>query len=101
MSRCDSLGCRGGRGGAGELYAEGRTLRQIGAQLDVHWSAVSQQLQRAGVAVRSGGPPGPFHLHTTDSASFLPQVNDPATALTRGPAAKTCSERRALANVRL
>ena len=33
-----------------------RTLRQIGAELGVHWSTVSQQLQRAGITMRRGGP---------------------------------------------
>jgi hypothetical protein len=42
---------------AGDLYAHGWTLRQIGAELGVHWSTVSQQLQRAGITVRRGGPP--------------------------------------------
>jgi hypothetical protein len=36
-------------GRAADLYAQGRTLRQIGAELGVHWSTVGQQLQRAGV----------------------------------------------------
>jgi acetylornithine deacetylase/succinyl-diaminopimelate desuccinylase-like protein len=42
---------------AADLYTQGWTLRQIGAELGVHWSAVSQQLQSAGVAMRSGGAP--------------------------------------------
>lgn len=33
-------------------------LRQIGAKLRVHWSTVSEQLQGAGIATRSSGPPG-------------------------------------------
>ena len=41
---------------AADLYAQGRTLRQIGAELGVHWSTVSQQLQSAGVTMRRGGP---------------------------------------------
>jgi Sigma-70, region 4 len=41
---------------ATDLYAQGRTLRQIGAELGVHWSTVGQQLQRAGVTMRRGGP---------------------------------------------
>jgi IS30 family transposase len=41
---------------AADLYAQGRTLRQIGAELGVHWSTVGQQLQRAGVTLRRGGP---------------------------------------------
>src|SRR5687767_14983771 len=40
---------------ATDLYAQGRTLRQIGAELGVHWSTVSQRLQRAGVTMRRGG----------------------------------------------
>jgi hypothetical protein len=42
---------------AAALYAQGWTLRQIGAELGVHWSTVGQQLRRAGIIVRSGGPP--------------------------------------------
>jgi predicted DNA-binding transcriptional regulator AlpA len=41
---------------AADLYAQGRTLRQLGAELGVHWSTVGQQLQRAGVTLRRGGP---------------------------------------------
>jgi hypothetical protein len=33
-------------------------LRQIGAELGVHWAAVGQQLHRAGVTLRRGGPQG-------------------------------------------
>ena len=39
---------------AADLYAQGWTLRQIGAELGVHWSTVGQQLQRAGIAMRRG-----------------------------------------------
>jgi hypothetical protein len=46
------------------LYAQGWTLRRIGAELGVHWSTVSQQLQSAGVTVRSSGPPA--HPASTD-----------------------------------
>jgi Homeodomain-like domain len=42
---------------AADLYAEGWTLREIGAELGVHWSTVSQQLQSAGITMRSGGRP--------------------------------------------
>ena len=42
---------------AADLYAQGPSLRQIGAELGVHWSTVSQQLQSAGITMRSGGPP--------------------------------------------
>jgi hypothetical protein len=41
------------------LYAKGRTLRQIGAELGVHWSTVGQQLQMAGVTMRRGAPAHP------------------------------------------
>jgi hypothetical protein len=41
---------------AAELYVQGRTLRQIGAELGVPWTAVSHQLRRAGVTMRRGGP---------------------------------------------
>src|SRR5215212_2296007 len=41
---------------AADLYTQGWTLRQIGAELGVHWSTVSQQLQNAGIPTRSAGP---------------------------------------------
>jgi hypothetical protein len=31
---------------AADMYAQGRTLRQIGTKLGVPWTAVSQQLRR-------------------------------------------------------
>jgi Homeodomain-like domain len=49
---------------AAGLYADGWTLRQIGAELGVHWSTVSQQLQRAGVVKRRRGPSA--HSASTD-----------------------------------
>jgi predicted DNA-binding transcriptional regulator AlpA len=52
---------------AAELYSQGWTLRQIGAELGVHWSTVSQQLQRAGIRMRSGGPPA----HPTSTQEIL------------------------------
>jgi IS30 family transposase len=42
---------------AADLYAQGWTLRQIGAELGVHSSTVSQHLQRAGITMRSVGTP--------------------------------------------
>ena len=42
-----------------DLYAQGWTLRQIGAELDVHWAKVSEQLRRAGVTMRRGAPAYP------------------------------------------
>jgi hypothetical protein len=41
---------------AADLYAQGRTLRQIGAELGVTATTVSDQLRRAGVTMRRGGP---------------------------------------------
>jgi biotin operon repressor len=59
---------RGGRGRhygdavdikrAVDLYAEGRSLRQIGAELGVSRTTVSEQLRQAGVTMRRGGPSG-------------------------------------------
>jgi hypothetical protein len=40
-----------------KLYAQGWTLRLIGAELGVHLSTVSQQLESAGIMMRSSGPP--------------------------------------------
>ena len=48
---------RRGRSVCGDLYAQGWTLRQIGAELGVTATTVSQQLRRAGVTMRRGGPP--------------------------------------------
>ena len=42
---------------AADLYAQGRTLRQIGAELSAQWSTVGQQFQKAGITMRSAGPP--------------------------------------------
>jgi hypothetical protein len=42
---------------AADLYAQGRSLRQIGAELGVPWTAVGHQLRRAGVTMRRGAPP--------------------------------------------
>jgi DNA-binding transcriptional ArsR family regulator len=41
---------------AADLYAQGRSVRQIGAELGVHWSTVSHQLQKAGITMRRGAP---------------------------------------------
>jgi hypothetical protein len=40
---------------AADLYAQGRTLRQIGAELGVAAATVSHQLRRAGATMRRGG----------------------------------------------
>jgi hypothetical protein len=42
---------------AADLYAQGWSLRQIGAELGVHRASVSEQLHRAGVTARRGGRP--------------------------------------------
>jgi hypothetical protein len=44
---------------AADLYSEGRTLRQIGAELGIPWAAVGDQLRRAGVTMRRGARPHP------------------------------------------
>jgi IS5 family transposase len=41
---------------AAELYAQGWTLRQIGAELGVPGTALGHQLRRAGVTMCRGGP---------------------------------------------
>jgi hypothetical protein len=41
---------------AADLYAQGRSLRQVGAELGVSSTTVSEQLRRAGFAMRRGGP---------------------------------------------
>jgi tetratricopeptide (TPR) repeat protein len=42
---------------AADLYAEGWTLRQIGAELGVSTTTVSEQLRRVGLTIQRGGPP--------------------------------------------
>jgi Sigma-70, region 4/Homeodomain-like domain len=42
---------------AADLYAQGWTVRQIGAELGVTGTTVSDQLRRAGVTLRRGGAP--------------------------------------------
>jgi hypothetical protein len=42
---------------AADLYAQGRSLRQIGAELGVTATTVGHQLRRAGVTMRRSGPP--------------------------------------------
>jgi hypothetical protein len=49
---------------AADLYSQGRSLRQIGAELGVPWTAVGHQLRQAGVTMRRGGPPA--HPASTD-----------------------------------
>jgi hypothetical protein len=44
---------------AANLYAQGWTLRQIGAELSLTETTVSDQLRRAGVTMRRGVPPLP------------------------------------------
>jgi hypothetical protein len=52
---------------AADLYAQGWTLRQISAELGVHWSTVSQHLKSAGVTIRSIGPAA----HPTSTEQIL------------------------------
>jgi DNA-binding CsgD family transcriptional regulator len=40
---------------ASDLYGQGQTLRQIGAELGLTTTTVSQQLKSAGVTMRRGG----------------------------------------------
>jgi hypothetical protein len=54
---------------AADLYAQGWTLRQIGAELGVHWSTVSDQLRGAGVSMRRSGPSA--HPASTDQIMEL------------------------------
>ena len=44
---------------AADLYAQGWNLRQIGAELGVTATTVSEQLRRAGVTMRHGAPAHP------------------------------------------
>jgi hypothetical protein len=44
---------------AADLYAQGWSLRQIGAELGVHWNTARERLQGAGVTMRRGTPPHP------------------------------------------
>jgi hypothetical protein len=45
---------------AADLYAQGRTLRQIGAELGLTATTVSQRLRRAGVTRRRYSDNGSF-----------------------------------------
>jgi hypothetical protein len=58
------------------LYARGWTLRQIAAELGVHWSTVRDELRRAGHTMRHGGPP-------THPASIL-ELRDPGLTWNEG-----------------
>jgi len=42
---------------AADMYAQGRSLREIGAELGLTETTLSEQLRHAGVTMRSGGPP--------------------------------------------
>jgi hypothetical protein len=44
---------------AADLYAQGWAVRQIGAELGVHWSTVGQQLRHIGVTMRRGASAHP------------------------------------------
>jgi predicted transcriptional regulator len=61
---------------AADLYAQGWTLRQIGAELGVTAPAVSLQLRRAGITVRRGAPPG--HRASTQKILELRDTDRPA-----------------------
>jgi DNA-binding transcriptional regulator LsrR (DeoR family) len=42
---------------AADLYAQGWTLRQIGSELGLTETTISDELRRAGVTMRRSGPP--------------------------------------------
>jgi Homeodomain-like domain len=48
---------------AADLYAQGWTLRQIGTELGLSSTTVSDQLRRAGVTMRRASPPATAHPH--------------------------------------
>jgi hypothetical protein len=52
-----------------DLYAQGQGLRQIGLELGVPWTALSDQLRRTGVSMRSSGPPA--HAASTQQITEL------------------------------
>ena len=56
---------------AADLYAQGWTLRQIGAELGVHWSTVSEQFRTASITMRRGAPP----VHPA-STQQIPELRD-------------------------
>jgi AraC-like DNA-binding protein len=60
---------------ASDLYAQGWTLRQIGAELGVSRSTVSEQLRQAGVTMRRGGPPAHPASTLVHSTGTTPQPN--------------------------
>jgi hypothetical protein len=57
---------------AADMYAQGRTLRQIGAELGLTATTVSDQLRRAGVTMRSVGTPA--HPASTQQTAILPAL---------------------------
>jgi hypothetical protein len=54
---------------AADVYAQGQSLRQIGAALGVPWTAVGHQLRSAGVPMRRSSPPA--HPASTDQTVEL------------------------------
>jgi hypothetical protein len=57
---------------ATDLYAQGRTVRQIGVELGVSRTTVSEQLRQAGVTMRRGTP---AHPASTDQILELRDQN--------------------------
>jgi hypothetical protein len=58
---------------AADLHAQGRTLRQIGAELGVTATTVSHQLRQAGLTMRRGGAPA--HPASTEQIVELRDAN--------------------------
>jgi lambda repressor-like predicted transcriptional regulator len=52
---------------AADLYAQGWTVRQIAAELNLSRTTIIEQLRRAGVTMRRGGPPA----HATSTQQIL------------------------------
>jgi hypothetical protein len=84
---------------AADLYGQGRTLRQIGAELGVHWSTVGQKLQRAGVTMRRSGPsahPASTQqiLEARDQGLTWPQIADQVDMTVSGAWSRDAAGRR-------
>jgi hypothetical protein len=65
---------------AADSYAQGWTLRQIGAELGSHFAAVSQPLHRAGVTMRRGAPAHPTSA-VQAAQDFAPSIRPLKTPL--------------------
>jgi hypothetical protein len=65
---------------AGDLYAQGWTVRKIGAELGLSSTTVSDQLRRSGVTMRRSGAPA----HPASTQQIL-ELRHQGLTWTEGP----------------